>query len=443
LDAIYIPWQSGDMENPIKCEWCPGSDLAISSDLVEMDWGWGTCINCGQEVPVTSRDGSWVRVSHPMRRQFSGFASSGQSTLSNSGSIEVDVKMTDEPGTDPVPARIVESHQEQAEHDLRRRFFHSFPRPKKNESGNETLLRGFRILSFMKRAGLILAPEIVKWDTKVLSPEAPPVDLLQRRASFTELATNELPKHSKRFGPISLAFDIARLRDFGATPVIYVPQAASDNPLSQIATFCVNGLYHTKYVVSKLQELKIASDPVTLGALAQLPVSPDCKLNLKNTDSAGNTVKEYEFPIVVIQNILQFVGFNNIPFDHSAAVIGYFLSLFYPTDDTHREDQLGYYRQREWRLVYSDIGVKGRPPGRALSSTEVAELNRIDPEFWRGTLTVESVTRQRSELALIYDPEPNWDFFDLVEEILAPVSAVKKIKSIVGDKVKVRAIPKY
>jgi hypothetical protein len=83
-----------------------------------------------------------------------------------------------------------------------RHFFHSFPRPKRDESANDTLDRGLKILTFMKQVGLILAPEVVHWDVSVLAPDAPQVHLLQCRASFTELAISELARHSKTFGPI-------------------------------------------------------------------------------------------------------------------------------------------------------------------------------------------------------------------------------------------------
>jgi hypothetical protein len=43
-------------------------------------------------------------------------------------------------------------------------FFHTFPRPEQRESAEATLDRALDILSFMKEAGLVLAPEIVNWE---------------------------------------------------------------------------------------------------------------------------------------------------------------------------------------------------------------------------------------------------------------------------------------
>lgn len=199
---------------------------------------------------------------------------------------------------------------------------------------------------------------------------------------------------------------------------------------------------HTKHVLSQLQELKVLSDPIQLSAQVGLPVHPSCEAVLTNPDPDGKSKTEYRVQITEIEKILRYVGFRNIPFDHSVAVLDYFLSLFYPTDNAYRNDELGYYRQREWRLVASSIGILGRSLTRALSGAEMAELERIDYDFWSRELTVASKTNRRSELAHVFEPEPNWNFFDIVEAVLVPDSAVKEAKSIVGDAVPVRVLPR-
>jgi hypothetical protein len=209
-----------------------------------------------------------------------------------------------------------------------------------------------------------------------------------------------------------------------------------------IPTFAVNGVYHTKYVLSKLQELKVLSDPSQLSAQAGMPVSPSCEAILTNPNPDGKGKTEHRVPITEIEKIVRFVGFRNIPFDHSVAVLDYFLTLFYPTDNAHRNDELGYYRQREWRLVASNIGIQGRSLTRPLSGTEIADLERIDSEFWSRKLTVDSKTYRRSELALVFEPKPNWDFFEIVEAVLVPDFAVNRARSIVGDAVPIRVLPR-
>jgi hypothetical protein len=315
-----------------------------------------------------------------------------------------------------------------------RHFFHSFPRPKAGEEEDATLERGLSILATMKEVGLVLAPEIVEWDLNAITGGREQLKLLQRRASFTELSESELALHSKVFGPIALSFDIAALREAGATPVIYVPQGVADSTLSQIATFCVRGAYHTQYVLRQLQGLKEMSDPQLTAAHFGQPVAPNYKLHLQNSDSSGNVVASYEVPALQVQQVLQHVGFNNIPFDHSVGIFSVFMNMFYPADNTHTGDQLGYYRQREWRLIAGNVNFNGRPMGRALSNPEIATLEGIDPDFWNRELVVEGATHKRSALALVYDPVPDWKFFDLIEAVIVPQHAVSRAQAIVGDK---------
>ena len=321
-----------------------------------------------------------------------------------------------------------------------RKFFHSFPRPKQGESPNDTLERGLRILALMRKIGLLLAPELVSWDVSLVSNGTEQLSTLQRRACFTELSEAELPAHSAIFGPTALSFNLMALRSAGATPVIYVPQGISESLLSQLGTFCVRGAHHTRYILNQLQGLKEMSDPTIAEKRLGLPVNPNYQLDLRNTDAEGKVVARYPVAASDVRHVLQHVGYNNIPFDHSVAILTVFLNMFYPTDNAHTGDALGYYRQREWRVIAGDINFNQRPMGRSMSPTEIAEVEDIDPQFWTRELTVDGVPTRRSALAQIYDPVPDWDFFSLVEEVLVPREAVDRVREIVGEDVPVRVI---
>lgn len=240
-----------------------------------------------------------------------------------------------------------------------RRFFHSFPRAKTGEREEVTLDRGLSILTSLKEVGLVLAPEMVEWDVGAITSGREQLRLLQRRASFTELSFGELVGHSRAFGPIALSFDIGKLREAGATPVIYVPQGLTASALSQIGTFCVRGAYHTRAVLRQLQELEEVSDPSRAQKRFGQPTSSDYTLKLQNTDPSGKIVVSKEIPAAHVQYFLQHVGFNSIPFNHSTGILSVFMNMFYPTDNTHADVQLGYYRQREWRLIAGDMNFNG------------------------------------------------------------------------------------
>ena len=220
-------------------------------------------------------------------------------------------------------------------------------------------------------------------------------------------------------------------------PAIYVPQGVESSVLSQIGTICVRGAYHTKHVLRQLDDLKMQSDPAFVAKKTGKPISPTYDLNLENTNSAGDIVAQYTIPASNIQNLLQYVSFSNIPFNHSVGVLNFFLNMFYPTDNEHTGDELGYYRQREWRLVAGEINLGDRPIARNLTASEIAKLQEIDHRFWTRNIEVDGVTHQRSDVALLYEPTDGWNFLELVEAIIVPESAIDRVIAIVGDKVAV------
>jgi hypothetical protein len=316
-------------------------------------------------------------------------------------------------------------------------FFHTFSRPVQDEPVDATLDRALGILSFMKERGLILAPEIVTWELPLQDGGVESLSILQRRACFTELSIAELADHARIFGPISLSFSIDRLRASGLTPVLYVPQGAGLGSLSQISTFCVKAAWHTRYVLQRLQELKVISDPITCRERFGYPLAPGATVQLKNTDPAGNVVANYTIPASHVDAVMKHIGYRNIPFDHSIGMLSVFLNIFYPTDNTHSGELLGYYRQREWRLIGGDLNFNNRPIGRGLKPDETARLLAINNRFWGRELVWEGKPQTRSTLAVIYEPAASWNFFDLVEKVYVPRSIEERARAIAGHKVHV------
>lgn len=321
-----------------------------------------------------------------------------------------------------------------------RRFFHSFPRPHPNESQDATLHKGLSILSAMRQHGLVLAPEVVIWKGLPNANDAGPFRILQRRISFTELSPTELPAHCSRFGPLALSVDISALREAGALPVIYIPQSINTSVLSTIGTFCVFGAFHTRYVLEQLNALKLLSDREHIHEQFERPVDADYTLNLINTAPTGEVAARYDIPASLVRDVFSYVGYRNIPFDHSAGLLQVFLNMFYPTDNTYSGDVLGYYRQREWRFVAGDFHINGQPIGRPLAESAINDLNSIDRRFWTTNLDVNGSPVERSKLALVYKPTSDWDIFKIVNAIFAPKSAVKKVRSIMGSQIPVFSI---
>lgn len=309
----------------------------------------------------------------------------------------------------------------------RRYFFHSFPRQQQGEPQRAHRDRGLKILAFMMETGLILAPEVVSWDTSGLGHKAQTLDLLQRRACFTELSRSELGPHMAAFGPISLRFDIAALRGAGLMPVQYAPQAVGESLLARINLFAANSAWHTREVLQRLHEMKDLVDPAAVQKQYGVPLDPNCLMTLNNTDEAGNVVAQYQVAASTINDFMKYVGFGNIPFEHSVGMLDLFLSTLYPTDNTHTSELLGYYRQREWRLIAGDMAFNGRPMGRSLSAKETSRLLDIDPHFWCRDVIFKGKATPRHALAQVYDPAADWNFFALVQEVVAPKDLAEQI----------------
>jgi hypothetical protein len=101
----------------------------------------------------------------------------------------------------------------------------------------------------------------------------------------------------------------------------------------------------------------------------------------------------------------------------------------------HSGELLGYYRQREWRLIGGGLFFNGRPIARDLTEAEMTRLNAIDGMFWNRELLVDGKPQARRALARIYDPVQDWHFFDLVQNVYVPRSIERRVRPIVGDKV--------
>jgi len=299
-----------------------------------------------------------------------------------------------------------------------RSLFHSFPRPKGRSAAEVTKL-GLAILRNTLNVGLVLAPEVVTWKHQ----HGDPTIILQRRICFTELAAPELPEHAKAFGPFALRFSPEKLRAAGAMPVIYAPQELPGHPASVIGEFCVKAASHTKYVLESLEGLRKVAETLGSGAYKGFPVDKDATIDLNNVTPEGTQVNAFKIKASDVAALMTHIGYRNIPFAHSIAMLDIYENMFYPTDNAYSDDMLGYYRQREWRLVLSNFEINGQPVSRPLTADERLKLEAVDPVFWRRELTVSGKTSSRSALAHIYLPYGGLSPRDLIESIVVPPSA--------------------
>ena len=125
-------------------------------------------------------------------------------------------------------------------------------------------------------------------------------------------------------------------------------------------------------------------------------------MNLENRDEAGNVVATYHMPLRQILNFLDYVGFRNAPFELMVGILNLTQNLFYPTDDERHDDQLAYYRQREWRIT-AGMRVGGVQHGHAATDAEKKRLLEIDQRFWGKEETDKDGTFHRVDQAYVID----------------------------------------
>ena len=314
-------------------------------------------------------------------------------------------------------------------------FYHSFPRPRPDESHLELVDRGLAILCSIQRNGLILAPEVVEWTAPVSLGSRSPSRVLQQRVCFTELRRDELAAHLHHFGPYAIEFDITALRRAGAMPVVYMPQALSkDDHLALIGPFVVSHLGHIRGLVRSLDELKQSTDPShTKELYSQERVAGDVMVTLRNPDEQGRIIQESKVPMTSVRDVLSFIGFENAPFPAMLGALSIVQSLFYPTDNERLDEPvLAYYRQREWRIT-ADYCVNDQPRGASLPPHEQERLLQADRHFWNREMQFEDQEFRRVDKAVSLALPPPEDVRSMITRILVPAEVVPRAKQLFAD----------
>ena len=143
----------------------------------------------------------------------------------------------------------------------KRFFYHSFPRRGSNTDAE--IDKGCKILSLVCDEGLLLAPEVVKWQYPHADGSPPRTQTyIQRRACFTELAPADLSEHAEIFGRFALEFEIDVLKGMGALPVFYIPQATTREPseINNLGSVLVNQMIDAAVLAMRMAELKTIAD---------------------------------------------------------------------------------------------------------------------------------------------------------------------------------------
>ena len=220
----------------------------------------------------------------------------------------------------------------------------------------------------------------------------------------------------------------------GALPVIYMPQALSEQDhLALLGPFIVGHLDQIRRLLDKLFQLEQLSDLEYVQNHFGKPVVDNHQLNLRNADESDNIVQEFPVSAAVIRNILRYLKFETAPFEAMTGVTSMAQSLFYPTDDEHHDEELGYYRQREWRIT-GDYYTNGMRRGRAPHDGEKTQLLGGDKSFWNRQVHSSHSTLRVEEALVLTQPMPD-ELPNKVNRIIVPTDYFAQARELFDDRV--------
>lgn len=246
-------------------------------------------------------------------------------------------------------------------------FYHSFPRPRKSQDPHT---KGAAILESACRNGLLLVPELVSFHDPSGSRQGDKVHALQRRMCFTELAPLELGDHAKVFGPFGFEYDIGTLRSWGVLPVIYVPDWGEGRKVRE-----ATGVSLIARLADATQILQTLAGALRLDGATLV-------VDLRRREG-GTVTREFDpHETAAIREYIRFLeGATGQRMEEVVGAVSSISSLFYPTENLTYTGELGYYRQREWRL-FSGQFVAGQPMTELTNLGQQKELLKIDRTFF-------------------------------------------------------------
>jgi hypothetical protein len=302
-------------------------------------------------------------------------------------------------------------------------FYHSFPRRGAHTEA-ETVEKGCQILAAIRDSGLLLMPEYIEFRQPSADGSSARVfPVLQQRVCFTELSPAELPQHAQAFGEFGLEFEIDTLRRLGAVPVSYIPQPTGTDG-SGVATSLLAIAMDAQAVVNRMAALHRHLNGPT-------PIAETFELNLgfvRSPASRGRFVLARD----TTKTVVSAIGHDLAPWEALDAGMYSLFSFFYPTDDTKRNKDLEYYRQREWRIA-CNFTVDRIPTLRELTESERERLLKIDRVFFERKVETDLGTFDSLSKALIHPGFGGKKLIEMARRVIVPAAATNLATQVLSS----------
>ena len=194
---------------------------------------------------------------------------------------------------------------------------------------------------------------------------------LQQRVCFTALERDELSEHSKYFGEFSFEFEPTNLRAFGVLPAFYLTAPLPNGEFIHGAGgWVLRSLVESAEVFSNLYDRKHRDDKEFVNRVFP-PGASD--------EPNATSIEELMFSIQAV------------------------LNLYYPTEDLSHPEirELGYYKQREWKII-PNFAINNRwiyPRVKDFPDVQT-ELLKLNPVFFEKPLF--TTNKPRVEQCLMF-----------------------------------------
>jgi len=294
-------------------------------------------------------------------------------------------------------------------------LYHNFPR-RGSDNIDLAITRGLAILSSMIKSGLLLTPEVTEWREHLQNGTlSQPVMLFQKRICFTLLAPSELQEHAKEFGPFAFEYSVENLRRLGGVPVFYIPYAREkDMGLEGIGGALMARLSEIQKLLTRLSDLD---------GIIQ---------TTQNKNEPLNVTHNRICTVGAAEDLIHFLTDKMEPPSQLLNSIRGLSGFFCPTEDPNLKEILGYYRQREWRIIGNMI-KSGKESTRSLREAEIEKVIEIDNEFFGHQLDFPNGLYNRAEQSLIFHEVDNKHVLHFAHRLIVPEKALEEASQIIGD----------
>jgi hypothetical protein len=314
-----------------------------------------------------------------------------------------------------------------------RYFYHSFPRRGKKCASEEKL--GLDILRLITEFGLLLTQEVTSWEyPHSENSSSRKMQIVQKRACFTELAPSELPRHAEEFGNFTLEFETEALKELGALPVFYIAMGPDSVGAASLGQRIVMQIVDAMCLMDRIARTKKWLEELK-------PIQSHIDIDY----GFDNGTRKINLDIKEAEKFIDGITFGVTPTDMLRFGLEGALNFFYAADadSTRKNSALKYYRQREWRIA-ANVARMGK---ELMGLPPVALIDRLialDSDFFarkfpkehevltNPSLTGKTLGKRLVDWIYVYHGIDDRHVVGAARRVIVPRAAVSSAKDILS-----------